>query len=242
MKLDLASLTKDEIAQHQKQSPIAILPLGATEQHGPHLPVNVDTLLAEALAQKVAQKLNALVLPAIPFGYSWVWKDIPGTLTLKQKLLEELIKDIARSIHHTGMQMLICISGHEANQSSLKYAVRDLADEITMPVYYFFYPHLQEAMHKFCVSPTWHGIVHACEFETSLMLAVRPDLVQMDQAVAEYPENADAYFYGSTPMGSLSQSGIFGDATHATAEKGELLMEFFTEHIVNIVHRLQGAP
>ncbi|MCH3066928.1 creatininase family protein, partial [Listeria monocytogenes] len=79
----------------------------------------------------------------------------------------------AHSVSRYGVKMLVLINGHDSNNTSRKYAVRELADELEMPVMYLFYPSLSEVIEKNCESGTWHGMIHACEFETSLMLATK---------------------------------------------------------------------
>lgn len=224
---ELLYMNRNEAAQAVNAFPVAVLPLGATEQHGPHMPLGVDLFLAEEISRRVCEKTGAILLPSIPFGYSWVWRDIPGTVTLKQKTMEEVIKNIACGVSRYGVKLLVLINAHDANNSSMKYAVRDLSDEIEMPVLYLFYPGMDKAMKEICESPTWHGMIHACEFETSLMLAVKPELVNMDKAVREYPEKPDLYGKSAISLGSISNSGVFGDATLASREKGEKLLDYF---------------
>lgn len=231
-------LTRDAFAERIAACPIVILPLGATEQHGFHTPLGVDVVLAEALAERVAERTGATVLPALPFGYSWVWRDSPGTVTLMPDTMQRIIGEVADSMARHGVRHLVLINGHEANASAMKYAARDFQDHPRISIWRVFYPELTAVMGEICESPTWHGIVHACELETSLMLAVAPELVDMDAAVREYPERDPGYFMGGRPMGELSRSGVFGDATLATPEKGEVLLEAFVERIVVFVSQL----
>lgn len=220
-------MTRDEVAEAIDDYPVAILPLGATEQHGHHLPLGVDVMLAEGISRRVAEETGALLLPAVSFGYSWVWRDIPGTVSIQQHHVEAIIKDVAHGVSRYGVELLVLINGHEANDASMKYAVRELQDEVSMPVVYFFYPGLAEVMAKHCESPTWHGMIHACELETSLMLALYPEHVRMDKAVAEYPERPSLYGRSTISLGDLSESGVYGDPTKATAEKGRLMLDAF---------------
>lgn len=224
---ELRNMTRDEVAEAIDDYPVAILPLGATEQHGHHLPLGVDVMLAEGISRRVAEKTGALLLPAVPFGYSWVWRDIPGTVSIQQHHVEALIKDVALGVSRYGVELLVLINGHEANDASMKYAVRELQDEVSMPVVYFFYPGLSEVMAEHCESPTWHGMIHACELETSLMLALYPEHVRMDRAVAEYPERPSLYGRSTISLGDLSESGVYGDPTKATAEKGRQMLDAF---------------
>ncbi len=229
MTVEAKYLGRDAFAERIARLPAVILPLGATEQHGYHLPLGVDIILAEALALRVAEATGATVLPAMPFGYSWVWRDAPGSVTVESRTLEDVIVQVAESLERQGVRHVFLINGHEANGATMKYASRRLWDHAGVKVWRLFYPDLGAVMAEHCESPTWHGIVHACEFETSLMLAVAPHLVDMSKAVREYPERDRGYFQGGRPMGDLSKSGVFGDATLATAEKGEAMLSIFVE-------------
>ena len=219
--LDAATATWPECRDFLRDTPFAILPLGATEQHGPHLPQNTDTVLAEALALDVAKESSGLVLPAVHVGYSWSWRDYPGTLTFSFDTFRAVVKDLARSLHRSGCRALMTLSGHGANPAPLKFTARELVDELNVKVLNVFYPGLDEVMAD-AESPQWMPMnFHAEEFETSLMLYLKPESVRMDLAVREYPPLSAGYEMSTLPLGSLSRSGVFGDATVASAEKGE---------------------
>lgn len=224
---ELLYMTRDQVADAAEEFPVAILPLGATEQHGHHLPLGVDIFLSEGISKRLSEKTGSLLLPAMPFGYSWVWRDIPGTVSLQQNHVEAVIKDVAHSVKRYGIKMLVLVNGHDANNASMKYAARELMDELNIPVVYLFYPNLQDTIKEHCESPTWHGMIHACEFETSLMLALKPELVDMSKAVREYPKKPNLYGMSTISLGELSESGVYGDATLASKEKGEKMLDFF---------------
>lgn len=232
---EIKYMTRDEVEAAIAEYPVAILPLGATEQHGHHLPLGVDIFLAEELARRVSAATGAIVLPSMPFGYSWVWRDIPGTVSLQQHHVEMVIKDVAHSVARYGVKMLVLINGHDANNASMKYAARELMDELSMPVIYLFYPNMDEARNRFCESPTWHGMIHACEFETSLMQAIHPEYVKMERAVREYPEKPDLYGKSGLSLGAMSRSGVYGDATVATPAKGTALLDYFTAEMSKLL-------
>src|SRR5699024_11287267 len=115
-------MTRDEVAAAVEKYPVAILPLGATEQHGKHLPLGVDVYLAEGISRKLSERTGSLLLPSMPFGYSWVWRDIPGTVSLQQHHVENIIKDVAHSVSRYGIKLLVIVNGQDANISSMKYA------------------------------------------------------------------------------------------------------------------------
>ena len=232
--LNAATATWPECRDFLKRHPYAILPLGATEQHGPHLPQNTDTILAEALAKRVAEGSAGAVLPALPVGYSWVWRDYPGSLTFSFDTFRAALKDIARNMDRHGCRALMLLTTHGANPSPIKYTIRELADETEMKLLNIFYPDLT-AIISDAVSIPWKPMnFHAEEFETSLMLHLRPDLVRMDRAVREYPAYSSDYDISNLPLGALSKSGVFGDPTTATAEKGKRWLQACVERIVQI--------
>lgn len=224
-----------QVQKRLEEYPTVIVPVGATEQHGYHLPIGTDVLLAEKLAGLVSDRTGALVFPTLNFGYSWVWRDRVGTVSLQQTHLQEVLKDIVRSVERYGVKRIVFLNGHEANAASLKYAVREIQDETEVKVLWMFYPGLNRIYDKYMESPTWGGMFHACEFETSLMLSVDEKLVDMTLAQEEYPSKPATYGMDNTSIGDLSISGVYGNPTLATKEKGDRMFEEFVEEIAGVL-------
>lgn len=232
----LNQLTWTQAERQIEKVPVALVPVGATEQHGPHLPIGTDVFLAEKLAAMASEKTGALVYPSVNFGYSWVWRDRVGTVSLEQPVLQKVLENIVRSVERYGIRLLVFINGHEANSATLKYAVRNIQDKTAVKVLGMFYPGWQKVYEDYMETPTWNGMFHACEFETSLMLAAQEELVHMEQAVEEYPDRPLLYGMDNTSIGDLSKSGIYGNPRAATKEKGEKMLEIFSDRIVGIIH------
>ncbi len=230
--LHLEMLTRFEAEEALSDQKMAIWPMGATEQHGPHLPLGTDTFIASYLAEKLARRTGGVILPVLPVSYSWVWRDNPVSLTLRMESLQALIRDVAHSLDRFGARTLVIISAHGANSGPLKYVARDLMDEVDMDIVYFIYPGIAEAASETSESPVWGSMFHACEVETSMLLAVRPDLCHMDRAVREYPSIPPQYGVAALPIGNISSSGVFGDPTLATPEKGETYLRAFVDSMV----------
>lgn len=228
--LDADDATLPEVRAFLDDRPFAILPVGATEQHGSHLPLSTDSLLAKHLAREIAARSGGLVLPVLPFGYSWTWRDVPGTLTLRFETYLDVVRDLCESLSRSSVRAVAIVSGHEANRQPLKYALRErLADRVDIHALTLFYPGLSEILAE-ADSPAWSsGLLHADEVETSLMLAVRPELVQMQHAVRDYPAAPADFGLTVTTMGDLMDSGVFGDATLATAVKGARWLDLSAE-------------
>ena len=238
-----------EVERFLHAHPYAILPIGATEQHGPHLPMATDTLLAESFCARLAAKSGGLVLPALPVGYSWTWRDVAGTLTVRFDTLTLLVRDIAESLARNGVRALCTVTGHEANRGPLKYALRErIVDHVDISVLNLFYPGMELVLQQ-ADSPPWHaGILHADEVETSMLLATHPELVHMERAVRDYPAPPETYGMTRVTMGDLMTSGVFGDATLADAAKGERWLELTTDEAARLWrtfltdHDIPGAP
>jgi mycofactocin system creatininase family protein len=230
MKRWLADMTWPEVAHAVASgATTVILPLGATEQHGPHLPVGTDTYLAAAQAERLAATLaDALIAPALPVGCSDEHSGFAGLLSLDHDTLARVVIDCAKRIAAWGIRRLVIVSAHGGNGQALQQAAARLADEV---------PRLQvcvcgssttvcDALLAIAeadgISPEAVGL-HAGEGETSQMLCLHPDLVHMDRVVPGYigsitevmPKLLDAGLRPLTPTGTL------GDARLADAGRGE---------------------
>lgn len=219
--LDARSATRPEVEAFARRHPFAILPVGSFEQHGPHLPLDTDNRIAEAMALEVARRSTGLVLPVLNVGYAWVWRGIPGTLTLRFDTYMAVIRDIAESLAGWGIKAVFVLSGHGSNPQPVKHAIRELIHEqhdirVLNSVYLGLGEMLAEA-----ASQKWADDLHAEEIETSLMLAIAPETVRMELAAPDYPPVPPDYGRSELSMGHIARSGVFGDPTPATAEKGQ---------------------
>ena len=225
MHLEMGKATRPEIEAFVARCPVAIVPMGSTEQHGPHLPTATDTIIAEAIALRTAARSKGLVLPAQPYGYAWVWKGVPASLTMNFDSYVKMVHDTAQSLASWGIKAIYFLSGHGANPQVIKHALREtISDKIDVKVLYGMYQGLGEMMAE-ADSDDWLGDLHADEIETSLMLALAPELVHMDLAVRDYPEAPSDYGKSEESMRHVMNTGVFGDATRATREKGERWLE-----------------
>lgn len=230
-------LSRAQLTLMIREGAIAILPIGSLEQHGPHLPIGTDTLLAEHLSKAIAKKTKAIIFPSLYYGYSWVWKELEGTVTLSQETLKSIVTESVESIIRMGFKRILLVNGHDSNKMALKYIIRDLAEQYEEQVLNIFYPEMSRIYAKYMESETWHGMFHADEFETSLMLAMDESLVKMDLAVKEYPDVPPFYGYDESSLAYVSKSGVFGDATKATKAKGEAMIREFVETILELLKR-----
>jgi creatinine amidohydrolase len=227
--LEAGSARLPEVREFAARYPFAILPVGSTEQHGPHLPLDTDNRIAERIALETARRSVGLVLPTVPLGYAWVWRDIPGTLTLRFDTYMRMVRDIAESLERWNIKAVFLLSGHGSNPQPIKHAVRELIhDQLGIKVLFDVYAGLDEMLQE-ADSKRWHTEIHAEEIETSMMLAIAPDLVRMDLAEADYPPVPADYAKSGLSMGHLMRSGVFGDPRTATAEKGQRWLDLAAE-------------
>lgn len=240
--IEWASLTWEEAAEAVRRHPFAILPLGAVEEHGPHMVLGSDCRAAEELAARLARESDCVLLPALPYGQVWSLKGFPGSLTISNETLVALLVEICESLGAKGFQGVVGLTAHLGNMTSMKLASRRLFDSGSIPFLTLFYPGLEEAAAKVCESRRAHpSIIHADEIETSLLLALAPECVDMDKAVSEYPAFPADFGMRSTPWDTISRTGVFGDATKASAEKGRVMLDAVTARAVELVEAFKKS-
>lgn len=218
---------------------IAVLPIGATEQHGPHLPVSVDSDLVTAVIERTLPRLhskqNVLILPDLTVTKSDEHDRHPGTLSLSADTLLAVLRDIGASVARSGVKRLVLFNGHGGNTAVLETAARDLRishELIVATCSWFGFSEWDSVLDPDAASVD----LHAGESETSSMLAARPQLVDMSRAqnfvpaIRAWEEHfSHIGLTGQTArpgwiIDDLHADGACGDATAATAEKGERLL------------------
>ena len=138
--LESATATWPEAARHIARRPLAILAFGAQEQHGPHLPLSTDTVIAAELARRLAEALDAVLLPPIPYGETWSTSGYAGTVSISFDTVRALLLDIGRSLRAQGVEALIVVNGHFGNRAPLELAARTLRTDAALRVLLLDYP------------------------------------------------------------------------------------------------------
>lgn len=231
----LAHLAWPEVVALDKTEGVVILPIGAIEQHGPHLPTLTDTLLVthvlDATLAALPAEVKAWALPPLNYGKSNEHTGFPGTIKLSATTLLAVLHDIAQSVSEAGFRRLALINGHGGNSALLEVAARDIRAATGLMCFC-----LQPGLYvdpPFPITAEEQRLgFHAGELETSLVLAIAPELVDMNKAVthfATFPEtDTDLFYFGRAATAWLSrdwsETGVFGDATLGTAEKGDALI------------------
>ncbi len=239
-----------EIEGRLKVVDTAILPCGAIEQHGPHMPVDIDYYDARHMAYEVARACadpKPFVLPPIPYGVSYHHSDFKGTISVTNNALSALIYDIGMSLAHNGIRKIVILNGHGDNKPTLTYA----AQMVNRDAKIFVCVETGETsdVDLYNLIDT-HNDIHAGEIETSTTLALRPELVNMDLAVDETLDLDNEYLDFTSDRGvswyvhteRLSSSGIMGNAKKATAEKGREMWEISIKKMVEFVESIKNTP
>lgn len=231
-----AELPRDLAASAQA----AILPVGATEQHGPHMGCGMDTVLADRLCAAVAARTKVPMLPVLPYGcslgHSRRW---PGTIPLQPATLIALVAELGEGAYHSGVRRLFIVNSHVGNAAPLRCALEMLrAAHDDLMVALFNSPELSPRVREvhFADARDWH----ANDAETSLMLAVAPEMVRPElMASADDPDRTQGLVFAH-PVNRTSRNGVTGMPSAATAAKGQIWFEWMVEDLSALVMRGLG--
>ncbi|MBF4695037.1 creatininase family protein [Fusibacter ferrireducens] len=237
----LREMSLVEFKRCTETTDMVIIPTGAIEGYGPHMPLGTDIIVAEAIAKKVADMIGALVGPSIDVGESSILRTFPGSMMVSEEHFKGYVRDICESLRGWGFKKFLFMTGHAGNVSLIDCICKEYRDK---------YPEMQTIQvdwWRFAMANSGdfldntgymaHG--HASECGTSVMLYLRPELVDMKQAIRHELEekyyNSFADIIQYIPLNKMSASGIIGDATSATVEKGEKIVEACVSKIVKFV-------
>jgi creatinine amidohydrolase/Fe(II)-dependent formamide hydrolase-like protein len=241
-------MTWPEAQRRLRSTDLALLPVGACEQHGPHLPLDTDAWDANHLCLQVAERCSdprPVVLPLIPYGVSYHHMDFSGTLSVGPDTLSRLVYEVGMSAARHGITKFLIINGHGGNIPTLQYA----AQMINRDAHIFTCVDTGDTSDADIAKMTeTRNDVHAGEVETSTSLATRPHLVRMKAARKFVPKFSNQYLDFSsmrsvewnTHTAKISPTGVLGDPTRASREKGERMWEVMIRHLVDFVERLKA--
>jgi creatinine amidohydrolase len=230
---DLTSMTWKEVEEALKTVQFAIIPIGAHEQHGPHMVESCDAVLAEKMAKKLGQRMfpYAVVTPTINMGVSQHHLNFPGTITLQPTTLIAILKDVISSLKHHGIEKFLFLNSHGGNQSTLDVASMMLTNELDVEIYYAkTTASAKKAIQENVTSPLFG---HSCEREVSEAFYLAPELVRTEnlekgdiQVEGRWkqlrPGKAIQGFYFYEEM---TKNGCIGDGTKASWEIGQQIVE-----------------
>ena len=262
MKYRYAEMIWYECKEAAEQDRVAVLPVATYEDHGPHLPVDADVLLCTQISERAVARIpsEAILAPPVTHGYSPHHMDFHGTITIGWDTFIKYVKDVCCSLAHHGFTRILVVNGHGSNSSPLDLSARLSNMEyhgkiLCASVNHWDLRRVKEVGNAIRESD-YGGTSHAGEFETSLYLALQPELVDMSKAVDERSPlppsfKTDILAGGAHPEGSAARlipywssqtaSGVMGDATRATVEKGEKFLEAAIEGLIELIRELRGT-
>lgn len=256
----LEEMTWTEIEALRGKTDTVLVPIGSIEVEGPHLPLGVDSIVSRHVAEKVAEGCNAVIGPLISITYSGWHNMFPGTLNIRPETLMDVIRQFCGTMMDIGLQRVVFINGHVGNDFPIMAVgteIRETRGGLVSMVGLW-----QQASEFAASGGEQLGLkecrfLHAGEVMTSVMLHIRPDLVKMSRAAKEYVKSKtesisqvgsfNAKFRGHSfsiyyLSGEVTGSGVMGDPTNATPEKGKAIVDNWVETIRGFVQEFQKVP
>ncbi len=222
---------------------MAVIPVGSLEQHGRHLAISTDNVLGDAIAEVAVRTasekgLNVLLCPPLHYGYTMHNMDFPGTMTLRTETLLAVGVDLVTSLIHHGCKKIVLLNSHGSNWSILDLVSREVMNRHPEVLVAVAFPIKMAAaeLERLREAKETGGMSHGCELETSLMLHLRPELVDMEKAIRDISQPDSRFYWRDILRGSrgvaladltrhASRTGLVGDPTIATAAKGRRFFE-----------------
>ena len=246
---EMAEMTSPEFEEAMKTVRIGLVPVGATEQHGPNLALSTDYRVAHAFSQRLASRLHprAMVVPPIPFGLSYHHMGFPGTMTLSPESFIAVCVDTAKSLKRNGINHVLFVNGHNGNTAILNVVTTKLVYEEDVQAATSFY--FGQAADKVKQHAKTERYGHACEIESSVVMALAPELVRtaalapgaMIETGLQYAFNNQAFaLQVPVPFHEQTENGAFGDARLADAEIGNDIIETALDRTVEFVESFIG--
>lgn len=245
-----------EIREAQKRNPVVLIPAGTVETQGPYTYVGLECVVPLRLAEEVAQRTNALVVPTIPFGYSALFQDFPGTITLRPEIITGVYEDVIRSIVRHGFDHILFLAMHVPNQPMMTHVANKIRDELGILIAWMNPGRLAPAIMRE-VSPDYDAARgHGADPGLSLASYLEPDTIDMSKVV---PNEAKSEYQG-LPLDGVTpsfkdfpldmalrlqdispESGGWGNPTYASPEQGERMFTRMVEYVSALVESFQNV-
>ncbi|QPZ92384.1 creatininase family protein [Thioclava electrotropha] len=255
MTADYGKLTWEQVRDADKDR-VVILNVSATEDHGPHMPLDTDTVLGMAVANGVAEAApdEVFVMPAIPYGFNEHHKDFPGVIWIQPETLINFVCDVTESLAHHGFRRILLLNSHGSNHPILDLAARKTVIRTGIICVSASYWNLCSDRIQGLRKSEVGGIAHAGEFEAAMYKHLHPELVDLDKAECQNLHDPDTKFFnldlaagGGKAMlmrwwSSVSPDGTMGDPTVADAETGKAFLEAAIEETTALVREMRALP
>lgn len=251
--------TWPEIRQAVAAQRVVVLPVGTVEQHGPHLPLFTDVLTAAEVSRRAVERMpnEAVLMPPVCYAFNEHHLDFPGTIAVEGGTFTNYVTDIGKSLAHHGFRKILLMNGHGSNVPFLDIAARNITNrtEAICAMVSWWSLIAKELFSELRESDYPGGMAHGGELETSALLYLRGELVEMDKAQPDLPLQSSEFFFWDLQNPSpvffqeffsrYSRTGTLGDPTKASARKGRLFVEAAVERLVKLLqdlHARQIAP
>ena len=255
----LLEMTWEEFRDLVDEKTVMLVPMGSTELEGPHLPLGVDTIVAEGIAQRLCGEDGVVIGPTLPVGYSKWFGPFPGTISLEQETLTEVLSEYCACLFGHGIRRILFLNSHRGNNACIDHVARTLV--LQQPVRVAMLSIWKAANDLIAGNDliAEGTFTHAGEVMTSVILALRPDLVdnsKIQPDIAKSPEGSgfrvknslgETEFQGSIQMlyqhiRDVTETGVFGDPTTASAEKGEQVLNLITDYAKAFLREFRTLP
>ena len=241
----LSDLTSPETADILSTIELVLIPVGAHEQHGPNIAVSTDTVCADALCRAAAARVGprVAVAPAVPWGVSWHHLRFPGTISLRHSTLIAVLEDIVGSLHGQGFSRFLVVNGHGGNSAAIATAVEQIKHASSVPLIGAVFGYALIAEKAMTLLPA-DAIGHGGADEAAVVMATTPNLARPDAFAPPELTNAQIETaallraYGGVlarPFHEVTRNGATGDATPATAELGQQILDGAAERLAQII-------
>ncbi|MBM3776103.1 MAG: creatininase family protein [Acidobacteria bacterium] len=241
---------RDAVAENR----VCVLPVGTVEQHGPHLPLVTDVLTATEMSRLAVERVprEAVLMPSVYYSFNEHHLDFPGTIAIRGQTIINYVTDVGRSLAHHGFRKILLVNGHGSNVPFLDIAARNITNHTgaicAMAPWWGLIP--RKLIEELRESEFPGGMAHGCELETSVLLHLRPDLVQMQKAEKDIHFQKTEFFYWDLEKPSpvffqewfsrYSKTGTVGDPLKASAEKGRRFVEAVVERMVALIREFRA--
>lgn len=245
-------LTWAEVNDFAREGKVVLLPVGAIEQHGPHLPLDTDNVGAEAICRRAAQREPSLLvcMPTVHYGFNEQGLDFPGTISITENNFVGYIFDLCASLTRMGFRKIVIVNGHGGNACFLEAAARLVtARTPALAAMVGLFGLGQRAVEEAHIDMEGG---HAGDLETSIYLACAPNLVKMELRIRETPGARGRWFWGGLAghgavrmmnhASRLTVSGVAGNPTDASAEKGEAFLAAAVDDLIDLAREFQALP
>jgi creatinine amidohydrolase len=239
----LKEMSWTQFVERKKDSDLVIIPSGAFEVYGPHLPLGSDILVAEKISEIVAERVNAIIGPRLEVGDSSALDVFPGTITIKAENFKQYLWDTVKSLEKWGFKKFLFINSHAGNVPIITQVARDLQQNKEIQCAQIDYWRFIQNHCDGIIESGKLAHAHASETGTSVMMYLYPDLVDVDNWVNEPPKNKDNYpdIIQYLPYSHKTNSGTIGNATLGSKEKGEVLVNRTVDRIVQFLVEYWGS-